>query len=378
MIVANRAGEDPYATIPSLVERFIPQCRHVPLNAHPSPHPISMAALTSPLAGILSYSDSYTLWAAIEGLALVVALLLFTRIPSHPPSMSAVLFTTIALLSAFTSFDDIFLGQVNFTLLALFAAGILLLKRNELVAGLLFGIAIAIKFFGWPVALLFLLKRRWRASAGLIVGFALVQAMSIGVAGFETTRRYFVEVVPAMTNFYASCGLNQSLRSLPQHLFAGYSEHCYNWPDDGALSLPFFDSPLLLSVTHIALPLCLCAFALYFILRTPRLTDALIATICFSVIASPVVWGHAAVLTYIVLASLFNSWSELKKSPAAIAMFLAWILGVFIIPTFVPGSPNRDLLAALHNISVSISALSATALALWLPVLQAKKLHKIS
>ena len=366
MIAALREGADPYAPIPVLVERFVPQCKHVPLNMHPSPHPISMAALTSPLAGIISYRASYALWGLIEGCALLFAIFFLARIPAQKPSVADVLLGFMVTVSAFTTYDDIFLGQVNFVLLALFAAGISKLKKHEVQAGLLFGAAIAIKFFGWPLALVLILKRRWKTSVALAGGFAIVQALSVAIAGLDTTTRYYREVVPEMSNFYAACGLNQSLRTLPQHLFVGYSEHCYNWPDDGALAVPFFDSPALMHATALALPLLISLCALFLAWRTRSLEDSLVSILCFSVIASPVVWGHAGVLTYIVIASLFLHWRRLVRSPLAISLLVLWAAGVFVIPTFVPGSPNRDLLAALHNTSVSLAALSAASLALWL------------
>lgn len=366
MIAALRAGVDPYLPIPELVERFIPQCSHVPLNSHPSPHPISMAILIAPLAGIIPYSQSYAIWACVETAALFLALYFLARIPEKMPPPEAVALALIALLSAFTSYDDIFLGQVNFTLLAMFAAGIYFLKKNELLSGLIFGAAIAIKFFGWPVALILLLKRKWRACGGLLCGFAAVQLISLAAAGWETIRHYYQEVVPLLSNYYASCGLNQSLHTLPQHLFGGYTQHCYHWLDDGALTLPLFDSPALLAATSVKLPILISIIVLYLTVRTRRIEDALIPTICFSVVASPVVWGHAGVLTYIVIASVFSHWQTLRRSPLAVLLLMLWICGVFVIPTFVPGSSERDMLAALHNLTVSLAALSAVSLALWL------------
>ncbi|MBN8550182.1 MAG: DUF2029 domain-containing protein [Deltaproteobacteria bacterium] len=368
MVAALRAGDSPYAPIPELIARYLPACQHVPLNAHPSPHPISMAVLVSPLAGVLSYTQSYALWMAIESLALLCALLLCARIPEQRPSAPTLAFVAIAVLSAFTSYDDIFLGQANFTILALLCVALLLLKQNrDAGAGVVFGIAIGIKFFGWPIAVLLLARKRWKAAAGLGVGFVLVQIVSWSVSGLATLRHYYQEVVPTMTAFYASCGLNQSLSTLPLHLFRGYSEHCYNWPDDGALAVPLFESERLLQITMPFLPLLLAVAIFAWAYRTPKLRDAIVGLTCFSVVLTPVVWGHAAVLSYILLISLYEYRASVIKSPLAILLLALWIGAVFIIPTFVPGSPHRDFLAALHNISVLLAALSSASLALWLP-----------
>ena len=104
------------------------------------------------------------------------------------------------------------LGQLEILQLLLLAGAYLGLKRGRsLVAGLLLGVATALKFFPGALIAFLLWKRLWRpALVGLAVALALL-AGSFAVVGFEQVPRYLAFTSLYSRGAFGAFPLNQSL-----------------------------------------------------------------------------------------------------------------------------------------------------------------------
>jgi Glycosyltransferase family 87/WD40-like Beta Propeller Repeat len=88
-------------------------------------------------------------------------------------------------------------GQQTVLLLFLFTlAAYLYVEHRPLASGLTLAVGGALKI--WPAffLVLFLRKKQWRASLGLMLGSAGLWLLSVGLFGLETVRSYLVEVLP--------------------------------------------------------------------------------------------------------------------------------------------------------------------------------------
>jgi hypothetical protein len=96
-------------------------------------------------------------------------------------------------------------GQDSIMLLALFVGSFVLLqKRRELAAGVLIGLT-AFKFqIAVPIALLFLIWKRWRFFAGFAASATAVLAMSILLVGAAQMKFYARSLLSMSTNAAAS------------------------------------------------------------------------------------------------------------------------------------------------------------------------------
>lgn len=148
----------------------------VPLNYHPWLYPPHFLLLLLPF-GLLPFGASYALFLALSFVLLVLVL------ANIPRPTNATLFTAAALLlfpqTAFIAFT----GQNSFLTAALLIAGIGLLERRPVVAGLILGI-VSYKpqlFLMVPVALL--AGRHWTAIAAGVASTATLALVSLAVFG---------------------------------------------------------------------------------------------------------------------------------------------------------------------------------------------------
>ncbi len=164
--------------------------------AWPFLYPAYSAALFVPLS-LLSYRSAY-----LAFLALNLALLAFSIRVLRPRLASLTALWRPLPYALFLCFLPIGAalgqGQVSIVLLALYSASLVALDRgSDFRAGLLVGLAL-IKFqIALPVAVLFLVWRRWRFLAGFAGAAAMAVAGSlwvVGLGGFVAYCRSLVSV----------------------------------------------------------------------------------------------------------------------------------------------------------------------------------------
>jgi Glycosyltransferase family 87 len=82
-------------------------------------------------------------------------------------------------------------GQDSIILLLLLSAALTLLRRNrDIIAGFLLGIGLFKFQIVLPIALLFLIWRRWRFSAGFVISAALVSLLSLLLVGWTEMQAF--------------------------------------------------------------------------------------------------------------------------------------------------------------------------------------------
>jgi hypothetical protein len=144
-------------------------------------------------------------------------------------------------------------GQDSIILLALLAAALVALEKDEAVkAGILVGLGLFKMQIVIPIALLFLLWRRWRFFTGFVLAAGLVSLISLGVVGFAQSAAYAHSLFSVGTNMAAAdqfplrVSIMANLRGLFFGLLGG--------------RLPAFDIQLLTIIVSMVVLICV-AFA---------------------------------------------------------------------------------------------------------------------
>ncbi len=156
------------------------------------PFPPPNALLLLPLAGLTPLAAK-SVWTVVLALALAGAFLVMRRItPELSPWLVA-----LALLTQTASLRNAMLyGQpYPFLLLLIGASLVALMRGRDLVSGLLLAPVVALKLYGAPFVLFFLLTRRWRALLGVLAGGVAVGAVSLLVLGAEIHVVYLTQVL---------------------------------------------------------------------------------------------------------------------------------------------------------------------------------------
>ena len=109
------------------------------------------------------------------------------------------------------------MGQLSiFVLLVCCAAFTLLESGSSLLAGLIFSLALVKLQLALPVALLFLLWRRWRFTLGFLLGAALLTALSAAIVGPHNLPSYFHSL--AHTSALAGTALQSTVGIGPRRM----------------------------------------------------------------------------------------------------------------------------------------------------------------
>jgi hypothetical protein len=156
------------------------------------PHPPPNALLLLPFAR-LTPPVAKAAWSGVLALLLLAAFFALRRIvPELSPWLAA-----LALLTQTASLRNALLyGQPYPLLLLLLCLSLLALRRgNALASGLLLAPVVALKLYGLPFVLFFLVTRRWRALLGVLAGGAAVLAVSVAVLGPEMHVVYVSQVL---------------------------------------------------------------------------------------------------------------------------------------------------------------------------------------
>lgn len=142
-----------------------------PVGPLPFPYPPSALPLLAPF-GLLPFWPSYFLWTLLSGALFWTATQRITPRPwlafVAPPMVLAIV-----------------LGQTTLWIGALLIWGVILLRERPMIAGLLFGVAAAIKpQFAIMVPIALLAGRHWRAIGGSMAGFAAMLLLSLPFGAF--------------------------------------------------------------------------------------------------------------------------------------------------------------------------------------------------
>ncbi len=133
-------------------------------------------------------------WIIANGIFLILTGLLLTRMTALSGRRVAIIISLafVALRSNFL------LGQMHLlVLLLLTCAAWLFFRRWHFLSGFTLALAAALKVYPALFLLFFILKRRWRAASGLVVGLLGSALVSLYLFGFDACLVYGREVLPA-------------------------------------------------------------------------------------------------------------------------------------------------------------------------------------
>lgn len=210
-------------------------------------YPPFFAALLRPLA-LLPYRLAEHVWFVINiGMFVALCLLLVHVAGLHQRWSIAILVVGVLFPAVY---DCWLLGQLSILLSLLVVASLALALRYrvtlDLLAGIVLGLAVAIKVYPIILSAVYLRHRRWWVLLGMAI--ALLICVSIGLmfgGGWQTTRYWFEEVLPR-TSSMAPFPSNQSLRGVVTRFFSIQSFQVPVLSQDNYVEVrlsPLIDSP---------------------------------------------------------------------------------------------------------------------------------------
>jgi glycosyl transferase family 87 len=164
-------------------------------------YPPPFAALVAPLAALFpnDFRAAAWVWTALGAAVLVLAVLALwrsERLGDRFPIMArrGRWFLVAAAFAFPPVVGELVLGNVHLLLLGLLTLAWLGIRRDdrqgEWIAGLAVGAAAIIKVFPGVLIVWFLLTRRYRAAAGVVVGAAALTLVTLPVTGIEPWLQY--------------------------------------------------------------------------------------------------------------------------------------------------------------------------------------------
>jgi hypothetical protein len=312
---------DPYLPTEVLAARYLGEIPG-PTFPHPTPHPPTAGMLLLPLA-LLDYPTAAVLWLGLEIVCLLASVHLLGRAVGARLSTWATLGIATALFVWYPLSAEMTWGQLQVPMLALLAGAWLALRSDRSVlGGALVGLAILLKPVPWPLLLLFVFRRDWRALVGafsVVLGGYLVAGC---VVGLDTVAAYFTTVLPLVTSAYRSSWGNLSISSLGWRLFLGTGS--------GRITVapPLLESAAAAQVASVALPALLLLIASLAVRKQRSLDVSFGVIIVVSILASPISWLYYLVLLAIPATQVID-WLAYHRLPSRgtnLALIVAMLL----------------------------------------------------
>jgi hypothetical protein len=294
-------------------------------------YPPLFALLFIPL-GYLSFPAALDLWLGIDLLLLGLFMALYVEVRGDEMTLGEVAF--MIGISCFEFLPLIWamaVGQTSLIVLVLLTATLLLWKRGrDVAAGVVLGLAVAIKLTPALLSLFFWWRGRRKIAFASAIVFAATQAVSIAVLGWGVHREFFLNVVPSMAG--GTCYfLNQSLGAFFNRLLTHGDVREVQLVQSGAARLLSLAAGLLLLV--------ICAPALRRAARDSVLSDEIQfgVVLLLTLVLSPISWSHHYLLALLPILSLAGSLGRRTPPPVPGAV----VLGVAYL--LIARKPHPDL-----------------------------------
>jgi hypothetical protein len=310
-------------------------------------HPPASVLIALPFAA-LSYSNATLVWNLLSLAALAISLWLIARALNFEFTAWSI-FPVVALLLLCSPFrEQISQGQLNLVLLLLItAAWVASRTRYDAMAGLMLGLATAVKLFPGFLFLYFVIQRRWKVVWSGIAAFLGVTALTVAVFGSDTFAAYVYDVLPKVKDFRSSW-VNASIIGLFAKLF--------NPATDIERVVPLLRSPLTARLASAFACAGILALWAPIVWRAKNQREKDLAyglTICTMLLISPITWDHYFLLLLVPLAIL---WVRLPKSAGARSAFLLVVLLLCLPPAslwnaVIPGG-RAGIARPAHSITV--------------------------
>lgn len=283
-------------------------------------NPPAMAVLWLPLAA-LPVETARSIWTWLNVLFLSIAIgLIANELLSGQLTLAVVALAALFTLSAPVR-EQFRLGQMYAFLLWLHVIGWrAYAHRHDRWAGFALGLALVVKLSGWPIGLLMVAQRRWRAVGWTILTILAVAAITLPFTGLEAWREaLFVEVPAVLARPEAAVPAYQTTAGFWQHLFR--YDPTFN-PN------PVAHLPMLAIILSLATAIAACSVLITRTLSDRRLFAAAVA---LTELLSPAAEQYHYVLLLLPLAVLWHeAWTHrsgrLLLAALAAAFLIAWPL----------------------------------------------------
>ncbi len=295
--------------------------RHLGLPSNPvksieyNAHPPTSVLLALPL-GRLHYTDAVLAWNLISLVAFLAGLAIVAR--ALPVPRALILPGAAMLTFCHSVYGNFYLGQLTFLLVCLVAA-VWALDRSgrPIAAGLLVGLAAAIKLFPAYLLVYFAVQGKLRALGAAVVSFAVLTLATIAVLGWDTYHDYLEIVLPELDKF-RGFGYNVSIAGLWHKLFDPAA-------DIGLIS-PLWPSAAVAQYGTLLSDLVVTAAvaATVYRAKTPSRRDlAFGLTVTAMLLVSPVTWDFSLPLLLVPLAVIARTSTRSQWMPVALILILA-------------------------------------------------------
>jgi hypothetical protein len=312
-------------------------------------HPPTSVLLAVPFCW-LDYADAFLAWNLLSLVCFAVSLWVVIRQLGLRVTGWGLLAAWALLLFCNPFRQQINQGNLNLLLMLLFAAA-WALERSEKPgwAGLVIGLATAIKLFPGFLLVYYAARGRWRvviAGTLTVIGLTL---LTLPVVGLDTYVSYYRDAMPKVTIF-RGWWINASLPGLFNKLLDGSSGH----------TLPLVANPALAMAMTAAIIVILCAvlFVATRRARTRREHDLTfgLAVVTLLLIA-PLTWDHYFLLLLVPLAVL---WKDLRRLGNwqwlfLIALAALWLPPKSLLDLFLKPGENGGQIATPIQVLTLIS-----------------------
>lgn len=182
------------------------------------PNPPTMALLVLPVAA-LDHSAARAIWILTSLALLAIGTVVLLRMA--PDRGLGVVLAALLLLSP-SVFANLATGQAYLALFALFVGlTVALLTRRDTTAGVLLGLALAVKSSGAPLLLFLIVKRRWRAVTATAATLAALAGAVLITSGLGIWTRYPAYVLEFLWRPASGVTAYQTTRGFVQHVCLG-------------------------------------------------------------------------------------------------------------------------------------------------------------
>jgi hypothetical protein len=184
-------------------------------------NPPVLALAWMPLSNI-SPQHARVIWSCLNSLLLCMSIAILARTLAAPQwRLCAAAAVAVLFVCSSPTRAQMIQGQMYCVLLALHVtAWCAHLTHRDRVTGAALGLAMALKLSGWPILLLLLLERRWRAAAWAGGCAAACVAASLPRTGLEVWRDLLLSRIPSIfAGPQASVSAYQDTTGFWQHLW---------------------------------------------------------------------------------------------------------------------------------------------------------------
>jgi hypothetical protein len=280
-------------------------------------NPPSLAIAWLPLA-YLSADTARRVWIAFSVLCLALAWWLvaielgWSRQPWALVGLSALFTLPVPVREQFS------LGQMYACLLLLNVVGWrAYVRRRNLAAGAATGLALALKFSGWPIAMLMLAKRRWVAVCWVLLTGAAIAALSLPWVGVAAWRILLFQEIPHIV-------LGGAATSTAYQDTTGFWQHLFRY-DASFNPQPLLDAPMLARCLTLLTTLAAC---LALIARQRSASASFAAAVALTELLSPAAEQYHYIVLLLPLAVLWHeAWLSRNRLTAICALVATLLIG---------------------------------------------------